>query len=42
MKRKSVLKEATYVLKEKFHVEHVTIQVEIDGEFHHDETTCKV
>lgn len=38
----SVLKEATYVLKEKFHVEHVTIQVEIDGEFNHDETTCKV
>lgn len=38
----SVLKEATDVLKEKFHVEHVTIQVEIDGEFHHDETTCKV
>ncbi|MRR41297.1 cation transporter, partial [Bacillus anthracis] len=23
-------------------VEHVTIQVEIDGEFHHSETTCKV
>ncbi|EML6320021.1 cation diffusion facilitator family transporter [Bacillus cereus] len=38
----SVLKEATYVLKEKFHVEHVTIQVEIDGEFNHDDTTCKV
>ncbi|ACK87298.1 cation diffusion facilitator family transporter [Bacillus cereus] len=38
----SVLKEATEVLKEKFHVEHVTIQVEIDGEFHHSETTCKV
>lgn len=38
----SVLKEATDVLKEKFHVEHVTIQVEIDGEFHHSETTCKV
>jgi len=29
-------------LKEKFHVEHVTIQVEIDGEFNHGETTCKV
>ncbi|HGA0511846.1 cation transporter [Bacillus pacificus] len=38
----SVLKEATDVLKEKFHVEHVTIQVEIDGEFNHSETTCKV
>ncbi|EOG8709252.1 TPA: cation diffusion facilitator family transporter [Bacillus cereus] len=38
----SVLKEATDVLKEKFHVEHVTIQVEIDGEFNHNETTCKV
>ncbi|WP_270340628.1 cation diffusion facilitator family transporter [Bacillus mobilis] len=38
----SVLKEATDVLKEKFHVEHVTIQVEIDGEFNHGETTCKV
>ncbi|CAM4148665.1 cation transporter [Bacillus wiedmannii] len=38
----NVLKEATDVLKEKFHVEHVTIQVEIDGEFNHIETTCKV
>ncbi|HHI3605399.1 TPA: cation diffusion facilitator family transporter [Bacillus anthracis] len=38
----NVLKEATDVLKKKFHVEHVTIQVEIDGEFHHSETTCKV
>lgn len=38
----SVLKEATDVLKEKFHIEHVTIQVEIDGEFNHSETTCKV
>lgn len=38
----SVLKEATDVLKEKFHVEHVTIQVEIDGAFNHGETTCKV
>ncbi|AIY75155.1 TPA: cation diffusion facilitator family transporter [Bacillus tropicus] len=38
----SVLKEATDVLKEKFHVEHVTIQVEIDGEFNHNEITCKV
>ncbi|MEK4577860.1 MULTISPECIES: cation diffusion facilitator family transporter [Bacillus] len=38
----SVLKEATDVLKGKFHVEHVTIQVEIEGEFNHNETTCKV
>ncbi|MBC2683140.1 cation transporter [Bacillus toyonensis] len=38
----SVLKEATDVLKEKFHVEHVTIQVEMEGEFYHSETTCKV
>ncbi|WP_144467521.1 cation diffusion facilitator family transporter [Bacillus toyonensis] len=38
----SVLKEATDVLKEKFHVEHVTIQVEKEGEFYHSETTCKV
>ncbi|WP_254797933.1 cation diffusion facilitator family transporter [Bacillus sp. NH11B] len=38
----SVLEEATDVLKERFHVEHVTIQVEIDGEFKHSETTCKV
>ncbi|HDR7795081.1 TPA: cation transporter [Bacillus luti] len=41
-KTQHVLKEATDVLKEKFHVEHVTIQVEIDGEFNHSETTCKV
>lgn len=38
----SVLKKATDVLKKKFHVEHVTIQVEIEGEFNYSEITCKV
>lgn len=38
----SVLREATDVLKREFHVEHVTIQVEIEDEFKHSETTCKV
>lgn len=35
-----VLVQASNVLKEKFHVEHVTIQVEVEGKFSHIEADC--
>lgn len=35
-----VLVQASNVLKEKFHVEHVTIQVEVEGKFSHIESDC--
>ncbi|MEN1935272.1 cation diffusion facilitator family transporter [Paenibacillus sp. 102] len=37
-----VLAKATRLLKDRFHVEHVTIQIEVAGEFIHKEPLCEV
>ncbi|EEM17896.1 CzcD (Cation-efflux system membrane protein) [Bacillus pseudomycoides DSM 12442] len=38
----SVLAEAIRLLKDSFHVEHVTIQIEIERDSIHKEPLCKV